>query len=310
METEPEHKHHKIFFASSVIYLLGVSALMLRHNIWFSPDQFFIFALVVAVFLGRGKKFIRDWMPVILVFLSYEFFRGALPAIIKFPIHSQDLIILERGIFGTIPTLVWQNILLDPQHLRWYDYFFSLSYMSFWIVPLVYAYYLWMKHHSVFIRLSYGFFILTYMAFLTFLFFPAMPPWMASQNGLLPHVYRVWHLATGYLTISGNGLPTLFSIFTPNDTAAMPSLHAALPTLLFLFSISAKNKILTIILGIYALTIYFGIVYLGEHYFIDAAAGIGYAIISFITIQLLTARYRSLDNFSVQKLLHQKDSFR
>src|SRR4029079_4815796 len=104
MIEEANKRHHRFILFGSVVYLVGISILMLRHNIWFSPDQFFIFALVAAVILGRGKSFFEDWAPIILILLSYEFFHGALPAIVKFPLHSTDLINVERSLFGSIPS--------------------------------------------------------------------------------------------------------------------------------------------------------------------------------------------------------------
>ncbi len=70
--------------------------------------------------------------------------------------------------------------------------------------------------------------VLSFAAFLTFLFYPAMPPWLAVYNGIIPPLHDVT-VRTTDLFKRGPGLPTLFSVMSPNMAAAMPSLHAAYP---------------------------------------------------------------------------------
>ncbi|KKU92511.1 MAG: hypothetical protein UY21_C0001G0134 [Microgenomates group bacterium GW2011_GWA1_48_10] len=280
MNEEINRRHDRFITGGSIVYLVGISALMLRHNIWFSPDQFFIFALVAAVIFGRGKKFISDWAPIILIFLSYEFFHGALPAILKFPVHSTDLIALEKFLFGSIPTVVLQQRFLSPGHFSIFDFLFSLTYMAFWIVPLIFLFWLWMRYHQVFKFIILAFFIGLYATFITMTFFPAMPPWMAAERGLIDPIQRVLYQTTAYLTVPG-ALPTLYQYFRGNEVAAMPSVHAEIPTLMFLAALLVKNKLLILLTLAYSLLTYVSIVYLGEHWAIDAIAGIFYAFGAF-----------------------------
>ena len=294
MIEEINKRHNRFILIGSVIYLVGVSGLMLRHNIWFSPDQFFIFALVAAVILGRGRRFIADWAPIILIFLSYEYFRGALPAILKFPLHSTDLIWAEQFVFGVIPTIYLQGLFLDLNHFQWYDFFFSLIYMSFWVVPLVFSYYIWIKNRPLFKFMTLTLFIGCYATFITFTLFPAMPPWMASERELLPHVERILYKTTAYLTVPG-ALPTLYSLLRGNTVAAMPSMHVELPTMMFLFSLAFKNRGLILLTGLYLLATYFAITYLGEHYVIDGFAGSLYAIAAYISAKWVGKKLRLID---------------
>lgn len=279
----------RFIFVGSLIYLFGISGIMLRHNIWFSPDQFFIFALVLAVFLGRGKRFISDWAPVVLVFMSYEFFRGALPAITQYPIHSQDLIGAEKFLFGAIPTIVLQSRFLDVNHYQWYDFFLSLIYMSFWVCPLVFAYFIWIKNRSLFKFMTLVLFVTLYATFITFLFLPSMPPWMAAEKGLLPPIHRLLYSTTAYLTTPGV-LPTFYSLFRGNEMAAIPSTHIELPILMVIFSVLYRSKLLIFLTALYFILVYIAIVYLGEHYVIDGLAGIIYAVGSFYLAKFIGRR--------------------
>ncbi|MGH2511882.1 MAG: phosphatase PAP2 family protein, partial [Candidatus Limnocylindrales bacterium] len=66
----------------------------------------------------------------------------------------------------------------------------------------------------------------------------------------------------------------------PNDVAAFPSLHAAYPTLAFLFARRAFGRIGWLMLG-YAACVWFAVIYLGDHYLVDVLGGIGYALVAY-----------------------------
>jgi membrane-associated phospholipid phosphatase len=65
----------------------------------------------------------------------------------------------------------------------------------------------------------------------------------------------------------------------PNNVAAVPSLHAAFPLIACVFLIVAFGWKRAGWTAIYPLTMWFGVVYLGEHYVFDVILGIGYALI-------------------------------
>jgi hypothetical protein len=75
-------------------------------------------------------------------------------------------------------------------------------------------------------------------------------------------------------------LPTLQKAFDINPIAAMPSLHAALPTLCLLVAISQFGW-WALPMAVYTVLALFGILYLGEHYLVDALAGILLAAAAF-----------------------------
>lgn len=292
---EDIHKRRSRFIiGGSVVYLIGMSGLMLRHNIWFSPDQFFIFAMVVALILGKGRKFLQDWAPILLVFLSYEFFKGALPAILKFPVHAFDLIEWEKMVFGSVLTIDWQRMFYNPLQLRWYDFYLSIIYMSFWVFPLIFAFYVWVVNRPLFRFMTLVLFIGLYATFITATLYPAMPPWMAAEKELLPPVHRILYNTTAYLTVPG-ALPTFYAMFRGNVVAAMPSMHAELPTMILIFAFILKNKVLIFLAALYVLSTYISIVYLGEHYLIDGLAGFFYAIGAFWAAKVIGKKLRLIE---------------
>ena len=75
-----------------------------------------------------------------------------------------------------------------------------------------------------------------------------------------------------------------YKFFGANLVAAFPSLHAAYPWIIFLF-IRKKSKILSYVSLLYVFGVWFSVIYLGEHYFVDVLAGIIYATTAYIIVQ-------------------------
>ena len=100
---------------------------------------------------------------------------------------------------------------------------------------------------------------------------PTAPPWFAGQEGELPPVRRI--MAEAGEKFWGRLWQPLYSSLQGNPFAAMPSLH---------FGTSAMAARLLSQVGprhgavgwAYALTLGFGLVYLGEHYVVDLLAGL------------------------------------
>lgn len=72
--------HNKLIYILPIVYILAVSIYMLWHRAWFSPDQFFAFAILATLFIGRTKQFLRDWVPVLLLaFFTFIIFPAMPP---------------------------------------------------------------------------------------------------------------------------------------------------------------------------------------------------------------------------------------
>src|SRR5260370_35996806 len=82
-----------------------------------SPERLLLLMLIAALVLGRARLFLADWIPFLVLFLSYEYLRG-LGGKLGLPIH--DVTALDRLIsFGQVPTLLLQHAFYDPRHLSW-----------------------------------------------------------------------------------------------------------------------------------------------------------------------------------------------
>lgn len=268
----------------AVFYILGVSVYMIWHRAWFSPDQFFAFAIIGALIIGRGRQFLSDWIPAILLLFGYEYLRGLGPVLTRNP-NVHFLMDADRLMFGRNMTVFLQQLLTSADTLHWYDYLSVVFYISHFVIPWFVAYVFWIRDRNHFRRFVAAFMILSYMAFITFVLFPAMPPWMASANGYLPPLEKIMDRVMASFAHPID-VPSVYRFFGANLVAPMPSLHAAYPFLIFLFTIRYYRKFTPLVVP-YVVGVWFSVVYLGEHYVIDVIAGALYAYAAFKLIHHL-----------------------
>jgi hypothetical protein len=254
---------------------------MVYHRAWFSPDQFFAFAIVAVILLGRTRQFLADWVPVFLFLFGYEYLRGLGPILTK-QAHILPMIVADKMIFGFVPTIKFQSMFYNANHLHWYDYMSVILYTSHFIVPWFIAFVFWLYDRKHFKLYTAAFLTVSYLAFFTFIIFPAVPPWMASDKGYLPPLYKIMDQV--YASFAHPiSVPSIYKFFGANLVAAVPSLHAAYPWLIFLF-IRKKSKVISYMTLLYVIGVWFAVMYLGEHYFIDILVGVIYSTAAYILI--------------------------
>jgi len=277
-------KQTKVIAGITFLYIAIVSAFMIIHRIWFSPDQFFVFALIGCVFLGRANMFIVDWGPFLTLFFGYEFLRGLVP-FVSGNVHILPMIHFDEKLFGgVLPTTALQALFYTPTHLHWWDYFLVTLYICHFVTPMVVGFLFWLKDRTFFHNYALGILFLSYAGFITFALYPAMPPWMAAEQGFIPPIKEVTgHVMSNFLPSSVN-VPSIYAFMRPNPVAAMPSLHAALPLLIYLFVVKKFGKWGVLFLP-YVIGVWIAVLYLGEHYFADVLVGAVYAVVSFAIIE-------------------------
>jgi membrane-associated phospholipid phosphatase len=100
---------------------------------------------------------------------------------------------------------------------------------------------------------------------------PTAPPWWSSENGLTGEPVRRIMVEVGEETW-GSAWPKMYDTLGGNPWAAMPSLHFA-TSLVAALSLAEAGKVEGALGWGYAGTLGFALVYLGEHYITDLAAG-------------------------------------
>ena len=274
--------YDKFLVVSSVIFLAVAGFLTLSHGDFFTPDQFFIIAFVVALLLGQLKSFIKDWIPALLLIFSYEYLRGLIPQINQH-VHFYLMPAFDQFVFRYLPGTFLQQHLFNPNHLHWYDYTAVVLYLMHFIVPMLVAFVFWLTDKSFFREYVIAILALCYLTFLTYLVFPAAPPWMASQQGLIPYTQHLTGIIASHFS-SSLSLPTVYEYFGINLTAAVPSLHAAFPLMSAIYMFRKFRKLWPV-LAAYVLGVWFAVLYLGEHYFFDVVLGILYVLLVYALLQ-------------------------
>lgn len=265
-----------------------MTALMIWQGIGIAPDRYALILLLGALLVRRTRQFLVDWIPFLFILISYDFLRGFADNL-STRVNFHDLLLADKMLFaGVIPTQLLQEHFYKAGQIQWYDLLATLFYFLHFALPLAFAYLLWMNSREKFRQFVIGILLLSYAGWLTFLIFPSAPPWMANQAGLLPNVQKILD-ATLALFPAVLELPTIYHRLNPNPVAALPSMHAAYPFLVLLFSLQFFGKKALYFL-IYVLTAWTSFVYLGEHYVIDIIIGALYAGVFFYLSKYLYAK--------------------
>jgi membrane-associated phospholipid phosphatase len=217
-----------------------------------------------------------DWLPIMLVLCAYDFTRGAADSL-GIGVHVHPMIDFDRFLFfGATPTEWLQARLYEPGVVNWWDVAFTLVYTSYFIVPFALAGILWVRDRLAFLRFTKRLVSLALAGVATYIAFPAAPPWMAAEMGLLDGVHRTTSEGWGVL---GVGTAGLFSKgqSSANLVAAVPSLHSAFTALVAMFLWSRVRPRLRPLLVLYPLAMGLTLIATGEHYFFDVLLGWLYA---------------------------------
>ena len=275
-------------------YVIVLSGLMIVSGVSITPDVMLVALGLAAIILGRGRLFIRDWVPFIGLFLAYELMRGYADDINR-TIHAADILGLERAIFGgALPTEVLQHVFHPASGLDVLAMVGTVLYFLHFPLPIAVAFLLWVRRRRAYYDYVAALILLSMAGFATYLVLPVAPPWWAAQHGLINGPDGA--PAITYLKAQGfNDLAHLFGFegryiysytvyeINPNAVAAFPSLHAGYPFLAFLFARRAFGRPGWLML-LYAACVWLAVVYLADHYVVDVVGGIIYASAAYLAI--------------------------
>jgi PAP2 superfamily len=181
----------------------------------------------------------------------------------------------DRAIgLGTCPTVRLQRAFGREGHVRGLDYALSAVHWSWFLVPHGTLGYMLVRHRDQFPRSAALMAACFDLGCVVYWLAPTAPPWYAGANGQMPPVRRI--MAEAGERFWRRLWHPLYHSLQGNPFAAMPSLH-------FGTSVMAARILSQVGRGhaavgwAYALTLGFGLVYLGEHYVIDLLAGLALA---------------------------------
>ncbi len=281
-------KIHPALLALRIIVLGLLIAFFATKRTFLTPDTLFLVLLAIAIVFGQARAFVYRFLPFVALLLVYDSFRSIADDLNSF-VHFTEMIQADRWLFGgylptaTLQSWWWHGV------VQWYDFYFYFLYTMHFVVPILLAVLIWKIRESLYWPFVGALVILSFGAFITYIFFPAAPPWMASDLGYIEPIHRV--SSDIWFAMGIQNFSTVYGNLSPNKVAAVPSLHAAYPVLLLLFAAKLFTWRKMWWLVFYPVSVWIGIFYLGEHYVVDAILGGLYAIGAYLaSIKLFTLK--------------------
>jgi len=276
----------------SLLYLVVIFGVMLWRGISIEPEWVVLALLVIAIAMGRGLVFIADWGPFLLLFFAYEAMRGFAS---KTGFAPHDLSDLERAVFaGTLPAVTMQHAFYRVDSISPQDVIAMFFYFMHFPLPILVGFVFWLRSRDHYHRFIAALLLMAFLAFVTYLFWPSAPPWYQFKLGVAPEGVAVHKILNETVDkIWGNNyiVSPLYTHLNPNQFAAFPSLHAAFPALAAVYA-WRRYRMLAVGLVLWTLAVLASIVYLGEHYAVDALDGFLYVAVATALVEGFT-RWRA-----------------
>lgn len=278
---EPPKALNRLAALMLIAYAVAMVIVMTLNRVRVTPDVLFVFLAIAALLVGRGLRFIRDWFPFVVILLAWEAMRG-LADDVGATVHSDSVIAIERAItFGHIPPVALQEAFYRPESIGVLDVVTSVVYLAHFAFPLLVAFFLWLRQRPNYYRFAATLLVMSFAAFAIFVVLPVAPPRYAGQYGEALPVHDILAETMRKLDIQAFA-SWAYASMSGNEVAAFPSLHSAYPMLALLFA--WRQRGLAIGVGIYAVLVWFSVMYLGHHYLVDVLGGIALALLTYMAV--------------------------
>jgi len=235
----------------------------------------------------KTRQFLRTFLPCILTGAIYDSFRFALHPLIDGRIHVAGPYVLDRMLFGVGGHTL--NEVFARHHWAAADLVAGVTYLVYVVEYLALAMLLFFRGGRARARtFARGFLVVNLLGFVTYVVYPAAPPWYVAQHGLGAAQLHAAPSAAGALRFDALLHTHVFANAYAHSVAvfgALPSLHVAYPALAALLVLrTAALRWARAMTIVYALLICGSAVYLQHHYVIDVVLGLVYAVISAGTV--------------------------
>jgi hypothetical protein len=273
-----------------------------KYGVPIGHDYIFIWVIIGLLCACIGRSWMSivhlliDWLPFIAVVIAYDYSRGWADGA-GFPVHFTPQIDVDKFLFfGHVPTewlehhLYHTNFVLgiSGNHVsavveptvpvQWFEVVFDLTYLSHYLASFILAGFLWVKSRARFQWYARRFATLSALGFITYVVFPAAPPWLAAQDGYIdPTVGRIGGRGFAWLHLHSIRSIIENGAATSNLVAAVPSLHAGFATLIAITLWHSVPKWARPFLVAYPMLMGLMLVATGEHYVFDIILGVAYA---------------------------------
>ncbi len=269
-------------YSAKIIGLIGSLAVLfvyIQNPSFPTPDKLLVFVVCVGLIFGQAIEAFKRLAPFVLLLAAYDAFRG-IADYLNTNVHYMMMPFADKMLFfGQLPTHWLQSHLWDGS-VGWFEMSLYIAYMLHFVFPVTLAIIVWKLRVKHYWRVVGTYVLLSFAGFFTFVLFPAAPPWMAAEKGYIEPMTRI--SSSVWSALGVHDFPSVYNQISPNPVAAVPSLHAAYATLFCLFIFQLFKGRWRYVTLLYPAAIYFGTVYMGEHYAVDELLGGFYAYVAFI----------------------------
>jgi hypothetical protein len=186
-------------------------------------------------------------------------------------------IVTDRMIgFGKLPNARLQRRLARLPGVGGINLFLTWAHWLWFLEPYFALLYIRIKHPDQFPRAARRLAAVFDTGCAVYFAVPTAPPWWASEEGLTGEEVRRIMVEVGE-EFWGDAWPRMYEALGGNPWAAMPSLHFA-TSVVVADALADTGRVAGVFGWGYALTLGFALVYLGEHYVTDLAAGAGLVV--------------------------------
>jgi len=197
------------------------------------------------------------------------------PERLRARLRTRYPIVADRAIgLGRLPNVRLQRRLARLHGVAGLDRFLAWIHWLWFIEPYLALAYILIRHPERFPRAARRLAAVFDLGCVVYFAVPTAPPWWASEHGYSgeEEIRRIME-EVGEETWK-SAWPAMYGALGGNPWAAMPSLHFA-TSLSAATSLAGTGRAAGAVGWAYALTLGFALVYLGEHYVTDLAAGAG-----------------------------------
>ncbi len=266
-------------------YAAGLGGMIAARGLFISADRYFLILLVPAVLLGLAVPYVRDFLPFVALIILYEQLRGVAHVLNPDPYYA-PMIEFDRALFGRLPTTILQDVLWTGS-LQWYDQVLAVVQRAHFFVPPTLLFLIWLERRELYYRCALTLLVVSFAGALTFLVFPAAPPWKASETGRIEQVVKVGDVRDAVPIASPRSF--IEERLLPNPVAAVPSLHTAYSLLVVVFAFAWRRRVGWAFV-VYPVLMWFTIVYFADHYVFDLVVGAVFAVAAWIVAGRLLRR--------------------
>ncbi len=268
--------------AGIAVYGVASMGLVATRRVGITSEHAILLLLVIAGLVPRLRSAVRAWLPFLFVAVMFEDM-GALQGLVASSVHAAGPAALERALFGVDVAPWLQQHLGGLQGAQWWQLPLVGEYLAHFVAPILAGAWLFWRFRCRFGNYVAAYSLVMAAGFTVYLLFPEMPPWLASQHGLLQPVSRVVVTTLSHVP----GLGRLYAGADLYPDGAMPSLHVAVPMVIALSLISAHGRGRARWLWLlYPLTMCFAVVDLGEHYVLDTVVGMAFGALCYAVTSL------------------------